>query len=375
MRKFLHMILALLGLTLISACTKDKDPQTIFEEQQSGVCVVLNSYYYEIILPNGNKWFCKGIDEEGDLDGLTFDESEILKNKAMTTGTAFFIDNNGTLLTNRHVVNPIVSEETIKTAAGNLISAIGEYIQAARIEYAQQYQSLEDAKQECYSYDYWGHVDVNKSRLCEIEAAQQELSNQFNEASEMASNINQISLSAIRVVPQSEIGIAYNNTFVTDVDDFLKKNPCVVVKTSKDEDVDLAKIQLKDKRTPEGKYVFKIKGIAEEEKNILNVFNINKDKDGQLKIGTNLLMIGFNAGLILGNTQQGIQAQMTKGEVTQTPDGSRVLYSIPTLQGSSGSPVIDYQGYVRAVNFAKLKGTDTFNFGIPEKKIIQFLEY
>ena len=375
MRKFLHMILALLGLTLISACTKDKDPQTIFEEQQSGVCVVLNSYYYEIILPNGNKWFCKGIDEEEDLDGLTFDESEILKNKAMTTGTAFFIDNNGTLLTNRHVVNPIVSEETIKTAAGNLISAIGEYIQAARIEYAQQYQSLEDAKQECYSYDYWGHVDVNKRRLCEIEAAQQELSNQFNEASEMASNINQISLSAIRVVPQSEIGIAYNNTFVTDVDDFLKKNPCVVVKTSKDEDVDLAKIQLKDKRTPEGKYVFKIKGIAEEEKNILNVFNMNKDKDGQLKIGTNLLMIGFNAGLILGNTQQGIQAQMTKGEVTQTPDGSRVLYSIPTLQGSSGSPVIDYQGYVRAVNFAKLKGTDTFNFGIPEKKIIQFLEY
>ena len=375
MRKFLHMILALLGLTLISACTKDKDPQTIFEEQQSGVCVVLNSYYYEIILPNGNKWFCKGIDEEGDLDGLTFDESEILKNKAMTTGTAFFIDNNGTLLTNRHVVNPIVSEEIIKTAAGNLISAIGEYIQAARIEYAQQYQSLEDAKQECYSYDYWGHVDVNKSRLCEIEAAQQELSNQFNEASEMASNINQISLSAIRVVPQSEIGIAYNNTFVTDVDDFLKKNPCVVVKTSKDEDVDLAKIQLKDKRTPEGKYVFKIKGIAEEEKNILNVFNMNKDKDGQLKIGTNLLMIGFNAGLILGNTQQGIQAQMTKGEVTQTPDGSRVLYSIPTLQGSSGSPVVDYQGYVRAVNFAKLKGTDTFNFGIPEKKITQFLEY
>lgn len=375
MRKFLHMILALLGLTLISACTKDKDPQTIFEEQQSGVCVVLNSYYYEIILPNGNKWFCKGIDEEGDLDGLTFDESEIKKDKGMATGTAFFIDNNGTLLTNRHVVTPIVSEETIKTAAGNLISAIGEYIQAARIEYAQQYQSLEDAKQECYSYDYWGHVDVNKSRLCEIEAAQQELSNQFNEASEMASNINQISLTAIRVVPQSEIGIAYNNTFVTDVDDFLKKNPCVVVKTSKDEDVDLAKIQLKDKRTPEGKYVFKIKGIAEEEKNILNVFNINKDKDDQLKIGTNLLMIGFNAGLILGNTQHGIQAQMTKGEVTQTPDGSRVLYSIPTLQGSSGSPVIDYQGYVRAVNFAKLKGTDTFNFGIPEKQIKQFLEY
>lgn len=373
LKNIIYSVFVILIFSVACSCTREKEPQTIFEEQQSGVCVVLNSYYYEIILPNGNKWFCKGIDEEGDLDGLTFDESEIIKDKGMATGTAFFIDNNGTLLTNRHVVNPIVSEETIKTAAGNLISAIGEYIQAARIEYAQQYQSLEDAKQECYSYDYWGHVDVNKSRLWEIEAAQQELSNQFDEASEMASNINQISLSAIRVIPRSEIGIAYNNTYVTDTDDFLKKNPCVVVKSSKDEDVDLAKIQLKDKHTPEGKYVFKIKGIAKEENSIFDVFY--KDKEDQLKIGTNLLMIGFNAGLILGNTQQGIQAQMTKGEVTQTPDGSRVLYSIPTLQGSSGSPVIDYQGYVRAVNFAKLKGTDTFNFGIPERKIKQFLEY
>lgn len=373
LKNIIYSVFVILIFSVACSCTREKEPQTIFEEQQSGVCVVLNSYYYEIILPNGNKWFCKGIDEEGDLDGLTFDESEIKKDKGMATGTAFFIDNNGTLLTNRHVVNPIVSEETIKTAAGNLISAIGEYIQAARIEYAQQYQSLEDAKQECYSYDYWGHVDVNKSRLWEIEAAQQELSNQFDEASELASNINQISLSAIRVIPRSEIGIAYNNTYVTDTDDFLKKNPCVVVKSSKDKDVDLAKIQLKDKHTPKGKYVFKVKGIAKEENSIFDVFY--KDKEDQLKIGTNLLMIGFNAGLILGNTQQGIQAQMTKGEVTQTPDGSRVLYSIPTLQGSSGSPVIDYQGYVRAVNFAKLKGTDTFNFGIPERKIKQFLEY
>ena len=66
-------------------------------------------------------------------------------------------------------------------------------------------------------------------------------------------------------------------------------------------------------------------------------------------------------------------AQMTSGKVSQLPDGSKVLYSIPTLQGSSGSPVIDRDGYVRAVNFAKLRGTDSFNFGIPEKQIINFL--
>lgn len=365
-------LLVALGVGIVCSCTNERNPQALFEEQQSGVCVVLNTYYYEIILPNGKTWYCKGIDEDGDLDGLTFEESEILNNKAMATGTAFFIGDDGTLLTNRHVVNPTVSENIIKNAASNLITSIGHYMDATRKEYVQQYQTLEDAKLDCYTYDYYGYVSVNKSKLLEIEEAQQQLSNQYEEATDISSYINQIPLNEIQVIPRSKIGIAYNNTFVSDKDDFLKKNPCVVTKISKDDDVDLAIIQLKDKQTPEGTYIFKIHGIDPESTSIIDIFSKKDDKE--LKIGSNLLMIGFNAGLILGNTQQGIQAQMTKGEVTQPPDGLRILYSIPTLQGSSGSPVIDYQGYVRAVNFAKLKDTDTFNFGIPENRIKRFLE-
>ena len=104
---------------------------------------------------------------------------------------------------------------------------------------------------------------------------------------------------------------------------------------------------------------------------VADLFGVKKNDN--LQVDQDLIMIGFNAGLILGNTKQGIQAQMTSGKVSQLPDGSKVLYSIPTLQGSSGSPVIDRDGYVRAVNFAKLRGTDSFNFGIPEKQIINFL--
>ena len=65
---------------------------------------------------------------------------------------------------------------------------------------------------------------------------------------------------------------------------------------------------------------------------------------------------------------------MTSGKVTQLPDGQRLLYSIPTLQGSSGSPVIDEYGNLVAVNFAKLSGTDNFNFGIPEESIKEFMK-
>ena len=86
-----------------------------------------------------------------------------------------------------------------------------------------------------------------------------------------------------------------------------------------------------------------------------------------------LYMIGYNAGIDLASTRRGIKVQMTAGQVTQLPDGERLLYSIPTMQGSSGSPVIDEQGRLVGVNFAKLNGTDNFNFGIPIERVRSFL--
>ena len=54
--------------------------------------------------------------------------------------------------------------------------------------------------------------------------------------------------------------------------------------------------------------------------------------------------------------------------------GDRLLYDISTVQGSSGSPVINEDGDVVAVNFAKLAGSDNFNFGIPLERIRKFLK-
>lgn len=67
-------------------------------------------------------------------------------------------------------------------------------------------------------------------------------------------------------------------------------------------------------------------------------------------------------------------AQLTSGTVTQTPDGDRLLYSIPTMQGSSGSPIVDAYGRVVAVNFAKMADSDNFNFGVPLNKVRKFLK-
>lgn len=85
-------------------------------------------------------------------------------------------------------------------------------------------------------------------------------------------------------------------------------------------------------------------------------------------------MIGYNYGEYLAKTNSGIHVQFTSGTVTQEPDGNRIMYSMPSLQGSSGSPIVNEKGDVVAVHFAGSVGSDNFNFGIPFRRIQIFIK-
>ncbi len=369
-----------LSTVLLCACSayEPREAKEIFQEQQSGVCMVLNSYYYAITLPDGTEVFCSGIDEEGDLEGFTTDRDEAIKNRSMSFGTAFFIDKDGTLLTNRHVAAPYVPEQALKTATENLMGYLRNIAQLAQQEYSDKFNALEQQKSQCYSYDYWsGYTLTDPYTLSQIEEQQQELANNYRELQELVDEIDNMDMSRIRIESVNELGIAYNNTYVTKEEDFLEKTPCIVTRVSSDENVDLALLRLKDKKTPDNAYIFKIKGVNPDPapslwERIVGLFG--KQRQDAMEIGLPLVMIGYNAGPVLGNTKEGILAQMTEGTVSQKPDGERILYSIPSLAGSSGSPVLDKYGYVRAVNFAKVGDTQSFNFGIPAKQIQVFLQ-
>lgn len=45
------------------------------------------------------------------------------------------------------------------------------------------------------------------------------------------------------------------------------------------------------------------------------------------------------------------------------------MYSIPALQGSSGSPVVNQYGELVAINFAGINGTQSFNYGIRVERL------
>jgi len=87
-----------------------------------------------------------------------------------------------------------------------------------------------------------------------------------------------------------------------------------------------------------------------------------------------LILIGYNRGSQLAATTRGLQAQLTDGRVSQNNDDYKLMYTIPTMPGSSGSPVFDEKGNVVSVNFAGVVNTQSFNYGIQTKQIKYFLE-
>ena len=372
MKQLKLFFLSLFAIVSLVACDSAKTSDQILMECGSGVVMVANQFYYKITLPTGKVWYFTGFDADGDLENWTMDLAEIQKNKKMITGTGFLISKDGKLLTNRHVAAPSITLSDTKKSVRSLLNSMAEMVRMEMESMSERYDELENEKRSCYSYnEYDGNFYVDNEKLQEIEQEQAELKEAYDGDSEIKNSIKTLDLSELKVEPVCEIGIAYNNTFVTKISDFI---PCVVTSVSNKENVDLAMLQLKNKQSPEGKFIFAVSEEDEEQGLIDKVKDIftSSDKD-ELQTEQKLYMIGFNAGFSLSNTSQGIKAQITSGTISQKPDNDKIMYTIPSLPGSSGSPVVNEYGKLVAVNFAGVTGTQSFNYGIQVKRVRQFV--
>lgn len=367
MKRIIQCML-IMTVIMLASCGK-KSADEIFEEQKGGVVLVLNKFYYEVEMPGGQKLFFTGIDQNGNMQGFTTNEREARNNAQMLNGTGFFVSDDGKIMTNRHVA---VTELNSQQLSANLSNIVGASLMQCAMQARQiksRYNMLEAQKSQFMEYDFFGNIlSGDEAKLRQIIAEQQKLQQLYEKVAETARYLQSANISNIKVNTVCNIGISYDGEKVKSPSDFLDKNPCHILKVSDKENADLALLQLDSKKTPDKAYVFKFAGEGNK-----HYFN-GKSSESKVKIDQQLYMIGYNAGLALANTQKGISVQMTSGRVTQTPDGERLTYSIPTVQGSSGSPIIDDKGNVVAVNFAKLAGSDNFNFGIPLERIEEFLK-
>lgn len=344
-------VLLLLGvlLTFVSCEEKVKQKpltlQNIEAKHTSGVVLIKNTYYYTITFDGGKSIYFTGIDEEGKPENLTFDPNEVTPNTIF--GTGFFITKEGMIATNSHVVTPMVDVASVRSSivdAINLlagecqkeVNALNEKLGMVRLVLLAS-ESYSEEREWSEKYD---ELQEERDSYQEIINLAQSLSGKDYSAS-----------------IHCDIGVAYNDTHVSSTTDFLS---CVELKDNPEKD--LAIIQLKNKVTPEGKHIFKVPeaNVAAESKKKGD----EEENENTSTLGKKLHMIGFNLGPSLALTEQGIKAQVTSGEISQDTDATQIMYTIPSLPGSSGSPVIDVYGNLVAINHAGISSTQNFNYGI-----------
>lgn len=353
-------------LTLLaSACGQGhKEPAKLTSAEidsryASGVVLIQNTYCHAIEFDGAQPIYFT-LDEENNVDQFTLDPSE-LKPK-IGYGTGFFVSRDGLIATNSHVANPAEGTESVRNM---IIAALQEWANEGSKEINELNENL-------------GMLKV-AAAAANTQADRAEAISQYNQLSskrdamqEIVNAFNALGTRDYKLTTHVNIGIAYNDTHVTGTDDFID---CVLV--TDDPEHDLGIIQLKDKKTPEGKHIFAVKtphNPTEKQERKRRHGGEKQQGNSALKVGKKLYMIGFNLGPGLAVTDQGIKAQINSGEISQNTDSAHVLYSIPTLPGSSGSPVIDEFGNLVAINFAGLQGTQNFNYGIKVQHLAALLQ-
>lgn len=343
--KTIRVVFLLAFSLLFIACKKSPpEPAELYDAYRSSVALIQTSYYFITTLDNGFEFYYT-LDKNDPVFHDT--EEEAISNAGVMFGTGFFISPQGELVTNRHVVYPNIDTRLIEDDINEYLDLIKERVEAKIIETENEKAKIAEFYNSYYSsLDYESKVtlqDNYSTKQKDILELKQGLETLDFDPNDTKTEMKRIFL-----------GIAYDDTHVTSSQDF---DECVALRKSEVEEVDLAIIQLKNKSTPA---------------HVTKFFSLTTPFENQLKLNDPVYMIGFNHGLALANTGNGIKSQFTQGTITQDPDQDRLLYSIPTLPGSSGSPILDEWGNLVAVNFAKTQDYQSFSFGIPVAALIAF---
>ncbi len=350
------IISVFLILTMLASCGH-KDERDIEREQASGIVLVKNQSFYEVELPNGNSLFFTSYDSEDGIHGLAFEVDSV--EVANSYGTGFFVGHDGMIATNAHVVSSSIQEKEVKKSVGKIFEAVKLMLEYEYDEKVERLSDIQDAldyanrSPEVSYADFYAIRDIRDNAVTELKEMQA-----------MYKELERLKVSDAEIIYHNEVSIAYNDAHVTKDKDFIE---CVI--HDKDPDHDLALLQLKDKKTPEGKYVFV---VVDEDP--FETYSITDKITSSLKGDKNekLYLHGFNLGPTLAITEEGLKAQFTSGGVSQQTS-DRLMYSIPTLPGSSGSPVVNRKGELVAINYAGLSGTQNFNYGVRVKHLQNLL--
>lgn len=333
--------------------------EELYNKYSKSVVLIKHSYLYKIRIADKDYYFKNYDHSTGELSEiLSLDEAKNDPN--VVWGTGFFIDDKGKILTCRHVVDVMPSKDDEKLILDRFrvkalinLSNLNTSKSETETSYLKVSNLLEFYGQSMSGYDY-AQFSTRKKTL-------KEKFDDICSKIKFWEYFSTIATDPDNLVSKTSLqfGIFLNDTTTLTMDDYIK---CKSVKISSDENVDLAIIQTLDKKLPDNKI------------NLINFNRIAEIDKSPVKLTEKVRMIGYNYGIAMANTSKGIKSQITEGAISQNSDEFKMLYTIPALQGSSGSPIFDEFGQLIGVNYAGVTNSQSFNFGIQAKKIKAFLD-
>jgi len=277
-------------------------------------------------------------------------------------GTGFFVDRDGKILTNSHVLQPWNSsdeqQEKVNTTIRNLRLKIASILTADISE--EDYQSFIERN--------WQIASAYDEDDGDYEGEREEpAGEEFVSSNDTEQDTTKVATDIAATIPVKEyVSKEDIEVYIKTVDIAVALHgsdnqwlSCEVRKISEDANIDLGTLQLTDHTTPQS--------VA----NIINLDNAVKD-DTSLNPGQKAIMIGYPLGMDLAMTNSGIKVQLYDGKISKESDGNKIQYSITSTHGASGAPVFNECGQLIAVNFSGVDEVQGFNFGIVAKHISTF---
>ncbi|WP_281231133.1 S1 family peptidase [Flavobacterium gelatinilyticum] len=323
----------------------------IYDEYKDAVVLIKHSYGY----------FAKIKGKEIKLNNQDAKEETVF-------GTGFFIDRDGKILTNSHVLQPWNSsnedQEKVNATIRNLRLKIASILTTDTSE--DEYQSfIERNWQVASAYDE-GEGDYEGEGEGE-ERSEESAGEEFvssNDVEEDTANVSTDIAAAIPVkeyVSKDDIEVYIKTVDIAvalhDSDDEWLN--CEIEKISEDTNIDLGTVRLIDHTTPQS---------------VTNIVNLDNtvDDDTSLNPGQKAIMVGYPLGMDLAKTNSGLKVQLYDGKISKESDGNKIQYSITSTHGASGAPVFNECGQLIAVNFSGVDEVQGINFGIVAKHIRSF---
>lgn len=271
------------------------------------VVYVQAKYHYEVSLEDNpfNDQLKKAMVMEVPVEGVV-------------QATAFFIDNEGRMATNRHVALPWSEEyRSGEYSTENLTQKYEEFL-AKQLKIKRLDTEYED-------------LDLVKAvTQLQSTALGKELLESCSNETELNAKLNRINKSKLKIVGvMDRIMVGYPGNYYTHLEEF---QFCNVSAVSNDPKKDVAILQLNDKKTP--------KTIEK----ILHIDNISTESLRPLK--DDLYYIGYPYGILWGmdDDTKSLEPNLRKTTCTKNPGKYDFEFDAASVGGSSGSPLFNKKG-------------------------------